>query len=119
MMDLKLFGDRTYSLAIITIFAALFAAYGMLLVITQYMQNVRGFSPTDAGIAPLAVQHEPDDRVAEGWETRGSGRLAAADSPRPRVADRRVRRSDRGAAGEHGRRQSPASSSSAWEPGCA
>src|SRR5262249_5233444 len=33
MMDLKLFGDRTYSLAIITIFAALFAVYGMLLVI--------------------------------------------------------------------------------------
>src|SRR2546430_11669526 len=41
MMDLKLFGNRTYSLAIITIFAALFAVYGMLLVITQYMQNVR------------------------------------------------------------------------------
>jgi MFS family permease len=53
MMDLKLFGDRTYSLAIITIFAALFAAYGMLLVITQYMQNVRGFSPTDAGFLLL------------------------------------------------------------------
>jgi MFS family permease len=53
MMDLKLFGDRTYSLAIITIFAALFAAYGMLLVITQYMQNVRGFSPTDAGLLLL------------------------------------------------------------------
>jgi len=53
MMDLKLFGDRTYSLAIITIFAVLFAAYGMLLVITQYMQNVRGFSPTDAGLLLL------------------------------------------------------------------
>jgi len=53
MMDLKLFGDRTYSLAIITIFAAMFAVYGMLLVITQYMQNVRGFSPTDAGFLLL------------------------------------------------------------------
>ena len=53
MMDLKLFTDRTYSLAIITIFAVLFAAYGMLLVITQYMQNVRGFSPTDAGFLLL------------------------------------------------------------------
>ena len=31
----------------------LFAAYGMLLVITQYMQNVRGFSPTDAGFLLL------------------------------------------------------------------
>jgi EmrB/QacA subfamily drug resistance transporter len=50
MMDLTLFRDRTYSLAIITIFAVLFATYGMLLVITQYLQNVRGFSPTDAGL---------------------------------------------------------------------
>jgi EmrB/QacA subfamily drug resistance transporter len=53
MMDLKLFRDRTYSLAIITIFAKLFATYGMLLVITQYLQNVRGFSPTDAGLLLL------------------------------------------------------------------
>jgi EmrB/QacA subfamily drug resistance transporter len=53
MMDLKLFGDRTYSLAIITIFAVLFATYGMLLVITQYLQNVRDFSPTDAGLLLL------------------------------------------------------------------
>src|SRR5262245_5990853 len=49
MMDLNLFRDRTYSVALITIFAALFANYGALLVITQYLQNVRGFSPTDAG----------------------------------------------------------------------
>ena len=53
MMDLMLFGDRTYSLAIITIFAVLFATYGMLLVVTQYLQNVRGFSPTDAGLLLL------------------------------------------------------------------
>jgi EmrB/QacA subfamily drug resistance transporter len=53
MMDLMLFGDRTYSLAIITIFAVLLATYGMLLVITQYLQNVRGFSPTDAGLLLL------------------------------------------------------------------
>src|SRR4030095_9724318 len=50
LMDLKLFADRTYSLATITSFAVLFAVYGMLLVITQYTQNVRGFSPTDSGI---------------------------------------------------------------------
>ncbi|MEO8303711.1 MAG: MFS transporter [Betaproteobacteria bacterium] len=53
MMDLKLFGNRTYSLAIITIFAVLFATYGMLLVITQYLQNVRAFSPTDSGLVLL------------------------------------------------------------------
>ncbi|HEY7316879.1 MAG TPA: DHA2 family efflux MFS transporter permease subunit [Candidatus Binatia bacterium] len=50
MMDLMLFSDRTYTLAIITIFAVLFGTYGMLLVITQYLQNVRGFAPTDAGL---------------------------------------------------------------------
>jgi len=53
MIDLMLFRDRTYSLAIITIFAVLFGTYGMLLVITQYLQNVRGFSPTDAGLLLL------------------------------------------------------------------
>src|SRR5262249_3375177 len=53
MMDLTLFRDRTYSLAIVTIFAMLFAVYGMLLVITQLLQNVRGFSPTRAGLLLL------------------------------------------------------------------
>ena len=53
MMDLTLFGDRTYSLAIVTIFSVLFAIYGMLLVITQYFQNVRGYSPPDTGLLIL------------------------------------------------------------------
>ncbi len=54
MMDLKLFRDRTYSLAIIAIFAVMFTAYVMVLVITQYLQNVHGFSPTDAGLLLLS-----------------------------------------------------------------
>jgi MFS family permease len=53
MMDLTLFTDRTYRLAIGTIFAVLFAVYGMLLVTTQYLQNVRGFSPIDTGLLLL------------------------------------------------------------------
>ena len=53
MMDLTLFRDRTYSLAILTIFAVLFAIYGMLLVTTQYLQNVRDYSPTEAGLLLL------------------------------------------------------------------
>jgi EmrB/QacA subfamily drug resistance transporter len=53
MMDLALFRDRTYSLAIATIFSVLFAIYGMLLVTTQYLQNVRGYSPTDTGLLLL------------------------------------------------------------------
>jgi len=46
-MDLTLFRDRTYALAIVTICVALFAFYGMLLVTTQYLQNVRGFTPVE------------------------------------------------------------------------
>jgi EmrB/QacA subfamily drug resistance transporter len=53
MMDLTLFRDPTYTLAIVTIFSVLFAVYGMLLVITQYLQNVKGFSPRDAGLLLL------------------------------------------------------------------
>jgi EmrB/QacA subfamily drug resistance transporter len=53
MMDLNLFRDRTYSLAIIAMFAKLFGTYGMLLVIMQYLQNVRVFSPMDAGLLLL------------------------------------------------------------------
>jgi MFS family permease len=54
MTDLKLFRGRTYSLAIIAIFAVCFTAYGMVLVITQYLQNVHGFSPTVAGLVLLS-----------------------------------------------------------------
>jgi EmrB/QacA subfamily drug resistance transporter len=53
MMDLTLFRDRTYTLAIVTIFAVLFAVYGMLLVVTQLFQNVRGFTPIQAGLLLL------------------------------------------------------------------
>src|SRR5262245_14329261 len=53
MMDLTLFRDRTYTLAIVTIFTVLFAIYGMLLVITQLFQNVRAYSPTQAGLLLL------------------------------------------------------------------
>jgi EmrB/QacA subfamily drug resistance transporter len=50
MMDLTLFRDRTYALAIVTICVALFTFYGMLLLTTQYLQNVRGFTPVQTGL---------------------------------------------------------------------
>lgn len=53
MMDLSLFRDRTYSLAIVTIFTVLFATYGMLLLATQYLQNVRGYSAVQTGLMIL------------------------------------------------------------------
>jgi len=45
MMDVRVFRDRVYTAAIVTIFAVLFAIYGTMLLITQYLQNVRGYSP--------------------------------------------------------------------------
>jgi len=53
MMDLTLFRDRTYTLAIVTVFVCFFAFYGILLLTTQYLQNVRGFTPVDTGLLLL------------------------------------------------------------------
>jgi EmrB/QacA subfamily drug resistance transporter len=53
LMDVRLFSGRLYRLAIITVFTCLFCGYGMLLVVTQYFQNVRGFSPMVAGLLVL------------------------------------------------------------------
>ena len=53
MMDLTLFRDRTYSVAIATIFIQFFCVYGMLLVVTQYLQNIRDYSPVVAGLMLL------------------------------------------------------------------
>jgi EmrB/QacA subfamily drug resistance transporter len=54
MMDVRVFRDRVYSVAIATLFTMLFCTYGLLLVITQYFQNIRGFSPERAGVVMLA-----------------------------------------------------------------
>ena len=53
MMDVTLFRDATYALAIVTICAVLFAVYGMLLLTTQYLQNVRGYTPQTTGLMLL------------------------------------------------------------------
>lgn len=55
MMDLGLFSDRVYSVAIFTIFAVMFGVYGTLLVITQYLQNVQGRGPTATGLLMLSM----------------------------------------------------------------
>jgi EmrB/QacA subfamily drug resistance transporter len=54
MMDVRVFRDRVYSVAIVSLFAILFSVYGLLLVITQYLQNVRGYSPETTGLIMLA-----------------------------------------------------------------
>jgi EmrB/QacA subfamily drug resistance transporter len=57
MMDVSLFRNHEYSLAIGTMFVAFFAVYGMLLLMTQYLQNVQGYSPERTGlmILPLSL----------------------------------------------------------------
>jgi EmrB/QacA subfamily drug resistance transporter len=55
MMDLGLFGDRVYSVAIYTIFSVMFCVYGTLLIVTQYFQNVRGHGPTLTGVLMISM----------------------------------------------------------------
>ena len=55
MMDVRVFADRIYSTAIITIFCVLFGIYGTLLVITQYFQNIRDYSAEDAGFLMISM----------------------------------------------------------------
>ena len=54
MMDVRVFNDRVYTTAIVTLFTVLFSVYGLLLVVTQYFQNVRDYSPEKAGVVLLA-----------------------------------------------------------------
>jgi EmrB/QacA subfamily drug resistance transporter len=53
MMDLTLFRDTSYAMSIATIFTVFFAVYGMLLLTTQFLQNVRGYSPEETGLMIL------------------------------------------------------------------
>ncbi|OSC37320.1 MFS transporter [Mycobacterium decipiens] len=53
MMDLTLFRDTSYALAIGTICTVFFAVYGMLLLTTQFLQNVRGYTPSTTGLMIL------------------------------------------------------------------
>ena len=55
MMDVRVFRDRVYTAAIVTIFAVLFAIYGTMLLITQYLQNVRDYSPEQAGLVMVSM----------------------------------------------------------------
>jgi EmrB/QacA subfamily drug resistance transporter len=53
MMDVSLFNDAAYALAIATICTVFFSIYGMLLLTTQLLQNVRGFTPEQTGLVIL------------------------------------------------------------------
>ncbi len=53
MMDLTLFRDSSYAVSIGTICTVFFAVYGMLLLTTQFLQNVRGYSAEVTGLMLL------------------------------------------------------------------
>ncbi len=55
MMDVRFFADSVYTAAIVTIFGVLFGVYGMFLVVTQYFQNVQGYSALVTGFLMLAA----------------------------------------------------------------
>jgi EmrB/QacA subfamily drug resistance transporter len=55
MMDVRVFRDPVYSVAIATIFSVLFAIYGTMLIVTQYFQNIQDYSAIEAGFLMLAM----------------------------------------------------------------
>lgn len=55
MMDVRFFRNHVYSAALYAVFAVLFCVYGTLFLITQYFQNVRGYSPELTGVLILAM----------------------------------------------------------------
>ncbi len=55
MMDVHVFRNRVYDAAIYAAFATLFCVYGAMFIITQYFQNVRGYSPETTGLLLLAM----------------------------------------------------------------
>jgi MFS family permease len=55
MMNVRVFRSGVYSAAIYAAFAVLFCVYGTLFLITQYFQNVRAYSPEQAGVLMLAM----------------------------------------------------------------
>ena len=85
MMDMHVFADRVYSVAIVTLFVVLFSVYGLLLVITQYFQNVQTYSPERAGRAAARL-HRADDHLRPDRRLGHRGAVVAADPPSPASA---------------------------------
>ena len=50
LLDLSLFGNRAFSVALIVLLFGLIAVGGTMLLVTQYLQLVAGFSPLVAGL---------------------------------------------------------------------
>ena len=114
MMDVRLFSDRVYDVAILTLFVVLFCIYGMMLITTQYLQNVRDYEPAQAGIVlgvytlPVMIPRRSPGRSSCGpaVAARSSGAvLADCWSPHPRRRHRRLYRLRGGRPVVHRRRR--------------
>lgn len=55
LIDLRLFAEPVYRSVLIAYFVVMSCFFGTLMVITQYFQNVRSFTPLDAGLMILPV----------------------------------------------------------------
>ncbi len=53
LIDVRLFFRREFSAGAVSIAAAFFALFGFIFIITQYFQDVRGYSALMAGVATL------------------------------------------------------------------
>ena len=55
MLDLTLFRNPRFSASSAAISLAFFALFGVIFFLTQYLQEVRGYSALDAGLRTLPV----------------------------------------------------------------
>jgi EmrB/QacA subfamily drug resistance transporter len=55
MLPVRIFRNRRFSAASISITSAFFALFGFIFLITQYFQLVRGYSPLEAGLRTIPV----------------------------------------------------------------
>lgn len=55
MLDVRLFGNRSFSVGSTTITLQYFAAFGLFFAMAQYLQIAHGYSPLEAGLAGLPI----------------------------------------------------------------
>ena len=53
LLDVRLFGNRTFAAGVIAALGTMFAMSGMLLLLSQWLQLVLGYSPLEAGVRVL------------------------------------------------------------------
>ena len=81
MLPVRIFENRRFSAASVSITSAFFALFGFIFLITQYFQLVRGYTPLQAGVrtlpvaASIAVAAVLAPRVVERF---GTSRVVAA-----------------------------------------